>query len=199
MTHSGVHPTPYNNIDDSYIPDFTLKPSIDWLSLSDIHLKYLNPICNLLILNNFKLTKTNFHQNKKFHWSKEYSDDNIQIQLFHNMMIKGVLIPTIMIKIHDPNKELLDLFHNYFSKLSIIYKLSQVELTFDFYTEDLEDFQEFLDNKLRLRYQKQKSFNIEDTFYTTDIRKATKGTRTYLKPFDNPEFVRMELLLNTEE
>ena len=36
-------PTPYNNIDDSYIPDFTLKASIDWLTLSNIHLKYLTP------------------------------------------------------------------------------------------------------------------------------------------------------------
>ena len=112
------------------------------------------------------------------------------------MKIKGESVPITVIKIHDPNKELLDLFHSYFNKFSIFYKLSQVELTFDFYTENLEDFQDFLDNKLYLRHQKQKSFNIGDTFYTTNIRTATKGTRTYLKPEDNPEFVRMELLLN---
>ena len=112
------------------------------------------------------------------------------------MMIKGELIPSILMKIHDPNKEILDLFHSYFNKFAIFHKLSQVELTFDFYTRDLQDFNEFLNNHLYLRYQKQESFNIEDTFYTTDIRKATKGTRTYLKPEDNPEFVRMELVLS---
>jgi len=196
MTHSGVHPTLYNNADDFYIPDFSLRASIDWLSLSYIHLRFLNPICDLLSANGFKRTKKNPLSKGKFNRTKTYCDHDISIQLFYDMRFKGVLIPKIKIKIHDPNKELLDLFHSYFKKFSISCKLSQVELTFDFYTENLEDFQDFLDNKLYLRYQKQKSFNIEDTFYTTNIRKATKGTRTYPKPFDNPEFVRMELLLN---
>ena len=110
-------------------------------------------------------------------------------------MSKGELIPIAVIKIHDPSKEVLDLFHGYSNKFSIFYKLSQVELTFDFYTRDLQDFIEILNNHLYLRYQKQKSFNIEDTFYTTNIRKATKGTRTYIKEVNGSKFVRMELLL----
>ncbi|MGO8761137.1 MAG: hypothetical protein ACLP2P_04020 [Desulfobaccales bacterium] len=188
--------TSYNNADDSYIPDFTLRASIDWLSLSYIHLRFLNPICDLLSANGFKRTKKNPLSKGKFNRTKTYCDNDISIQLFYDMRFKGELIPTTRIEIHDPSKEILHLFHSYFSKFSIFHKLSQVELTFDFYTENLEDFQEFLDNKLYLRYQKQKSFNIEDTFYTTDIRTATKGTRTYLKPEDNPEFVRMELVLS---
>jgi hypothetical protein len=196
MTHSDIHPTRYNNADDFYIPDFTLRASIDWLTLSCIHLRFLNPICDLLSVNGFKQTKNNPLSKGKFNRTKTYCDNEIKIQLFYDKRFKGELIPTTLIKIHDPSKELLDLLHDYFKKFTILYKLSQVELTFDFYTKNLEDFQEFLDNKLRLMYQKQKSFNIEDTFYTTNIREATKGTRTYLKPFDNPEFVRMELLLN---
>jgi len=188
-------PTHYNNIDDSYIPDFTLKTSIDWLTLSDIHLRYHTPICDLLNVNGFILSKTNFHVRGKFRRNKEYQDKNICIQLFYDMRFEGNLIPTTVIKIHDPSKEVLDLFHGYFNKFSIFHKLSQVELSFDFYTRDLQDFNEFLNKHLYLRHQKQKSFHIKDTFYTTDIRKATKGTRTYPKPFDNPEFVRMELLL----
>ena len=113
------------------------------------------------------------------------------------MRLPEFIRPTILIQIHDPNLNILELFQMMFADLVIPHKLMEIELTFDFYTDDVYGLEDFINSHLFLRYQNQRlpSKHYMETFYTT-ARKAAKRTRTYIKPINGKMVLRLELVLS---
>ena len=96
---------------------------------------------------------------------------------------------------------ILELFQKLFADLFIQYKIREIELTFDFYTDDVCGLEDFINSHLFLRYQNQRlpschyTSDEGETFYTTG-RKAAKRTRTYIKGVNGDIIVRLELTLS---
>lgn len=185
------------------ISDFSIKPHIDFVSISSIPSFYKPTIATILYANGFKLTNQPKLKEGKFERKLEFKDGQIKIDIFYGMRLSEFIKPTIYIKIHDPNLNILELFQMMFANLMIPHKLMEIELTFDFYTDDVFGLQDFINKHLFLRYQNQRlpSYKYEDsldegeTFYTTG-RKAAKRTRTYTKLIDGKIVLRLELILS---
>lgn len=188
-----------NNYADSFytsIPDFLLTPGIDKIKLSSIHSSLLKPISDLLTENGFKKKSELKLEKGKFQKKRTYTDGRTEIGILYNPSYSEMGWQPILMSIDDPTQEILDLLDWLFTRSLILPKISQIEIAFDFYNEAPVILKEFLDRHLLLKYQRRPSFSIESTFYTSDCRKTSKGTRTYPKKIDGRKAVRLELVLN---
>ena len=204
MTHTDPLPSPHNDdyVDKFYFPDFSLKPSIDKITLSFIPERYVHSISDLLKANKFKLRSKIPLVKGKFEKKLDFTKDTLTISISYAMRLFAAIRPTILLTIHDPNLEILELFNKFFNYHNVDYRIKQIEIAFDFVTDDLLGLKDFLDNHLFLKYQHSTypSLMYKDTFtyYTSNHRKATKGTTTYIKDIDGKYIVRLELILNRQ-
>jgi hypothetical protein len=107
----------------------------------------------------------------------------------------------LALEVHDPDYNLQLDFLNTFNMFR--YKLSQVEIAFDFYPEDinhLDNLQTILDDGAVLKYSRPNNYNrYKSTSYRGkhgNVRFGSKGIRLYHKP--ERSFVRMEIVLNRQ-
>ena len=107
-------------------------------------------------------------------------------------------IPSVQVRIHDPNKASIALLDHVFALLESEFTLSMVELTFDFYTGHIQELRHFIEEHLFLKHQRQASFKLKNTWYSTNLRKASKGTRLYEKEIDGEKVLRLELVLKRQ-
>ncbi len=179
------------------VPDFSIEPHIDYVSISSIPLFHIQTISSILKANGFKLISNPKLIEGKFERKLEFKDEDITIDIFYGMRLPEFIKPTILITIHDPNRSILELFKMMFVNLIILYKIMEIELTFDIYTDDVYGLEDFINSHLLLRYQNQRlpSMHFIDTFYTTG-RKAAKRTRTYIKLINGKMVLRLELVLS---
>ena len=89
----------------------------------------------------------------------------------------------------------MEVFDKIFTDSYISHKLKKIELAWDFYVKGIPayEFKEAIQKHLCLRYSRRKSFSIETTFYTNNLRKSSKGIRLYPKKIDGKDVVRLEL------
>jgi hypothetical protein len=182
-----------------HLSDFTIKTSIDKMNIS---VKSLDP--DLIIS---KLLRHYYFINK----FKPKGDRYDHIVNFKNELNKVSLLYSNKIYvrplfiIHDPTPAVIDIFISVFKALDkngIDPKVSLLELAWDFYSdifEHLLHLKESIDRHTFLRYQRQNSYDFENdgTFYSTNVRRAVKGTRSYLGPKKGKkEYVRFEVELH---
>jgi hypothetical protein len=183
---------------NDFVPDFSINPHIHYVKISSILDFHKTTISNILKDNNFKLVSNPEIPEGNFEKKLEFQDEDITIDIFYGMRFLEFIKPTILITIHDPNDNILELFDKFFIAYGINYKIKEIELTFDFYTDDVFGLEHFINSHLFLKYQNQrlpsKNFK-EETFYTTG-RKAAKRTRTYVREVNAKTVVRLELILS---
>jgi hypothetical protein len=106
-------------------------------------------------------------------------------------------IPPFTLVVHKPDNQIQEYLVEVFDGLNILPCLSQIELAWDFYVDDPWDFQQFLVACLCLRWQRKNSWKYINTYYTSDLRRSSKGNRVYVKKDEHGNsFVRLELVLN---
>ncbi len=184
------------NLYASSIPDFTLIPKVDLIKLSYIPSECLQPICDMLAGNDFKLESDLLMKRGKYRKKRTYVDGTVAIGILYNSPESLYGWQPIFILINDPTQGILRLFDAFFRQVSVFPKINQVEIAFDFFTKSPFLLNEFLDMHLFLKYQRRESFTIKTTFYSTDVRTSSKGTRTYPKKINSRSVVRLELVLN---
>jgi hypothetical protein len=182
---------------NDFVPDFSINPHIHYVTISSIPLFYVNTISEILKANSFKLISNPELPKGNFERKLEFKNEDITIDVFYGMRFLEFIKPTILITIHNPNDNILELFDKLFITYCINYKIKEIELTFDFYTDDVFGLEHFINNHLLLKYQNQRlpSKHYKETFYTTG-RKAAKRTRTYVRDVNGKSVVRLELILS---
>lgn len=203
--------TAYNYNDIFYFSSSTLKilKSIDYMTIS-IPIREIKPIQainqtvipikryfhDFFIARKYRRIKHALLEEKclyKFTDIYFRESDNSKIELTYSPT--ALYLPQLMIKIHDVNSRIIRTFHSFLKKSNIPVNLSQLELSFDFYSDNQEETKEFLHRHLFLRYPRSSSFSIKTTHYTNDLRKDTKGMRIY--PKRELLCTRMELVLKS--
>jgi hypothetical protein len=183
--------------DDPDIPDFEISPSVDKIKVGSIPVKFLDPISNLLTENGFKKGKVTIPKGK-YDRNRSFNDGETGIKVFYNLPSSDFGGLPLFIEIDDPTQEIINLLNSFFSRFSISHKISQLEIAFDFLSDDQARLRDALDRHLFLKYQSSRypSFSINTTYYSSDCRKTSKGTRTYRKKVKGQRVVRLELVLN---
>ena len=107
-------------------------------------------------------------------------------------------LPNVMLHLFQPTRELCEVVAAIISIAHGKAMLSQVEISFDFNSENIIGIRQFLMRHLFLKRQSSKypAFTFNTTYYTTNIRKASKGTRQYTKNINGLSHERLELVLN---
>lgn len=124
-----------------------------------------------------------------------HEDDLAIIDIFYELKSKKLYLPPIKIVIHDPNQELIDfLYSSCAYNDDIELKVSEIELAYDFFTDDRIGLIDFLKSCLFLKGAKTPPSGdmFKETFYANDLRKSNKGLKIYIK---DQRFVRLELTL----
>ncbi|MFH1080485.1 MAG: hypothetical protein V1766_09540 [Pseudomonadota bacterium] len=184
------------------IPQFSISKHIDFLSVNNIYPEYKNEIFDFLKDNGFQIVSDLKLENGNYVNKRTYrTETNVYfIDIFYDIKkLEG--FPSLLIKIHDPDKQILSLFDSFFRDHEIVPKVSQVELTFDLFTNDIVRLYEFLQSHLFLKYSRAYlPIEYATTFYLGDLRLTkSKGMRVYLRPTEgSKEYVRIELLLKRE-
>jgi len=177
-------------------PDFTVKTSIDFFTLSIKENADHHTLRDILISIGFKsirhdiLVKGNYPKK----WSFRNIDTGITAEVFYAS--KKICYPSLMLTIHDPNKELVNLLHHNFLKRKIHVKLSYVELTFDFFTDEVIRLRELLKSCTFMNNARSKPGRKKTTYYLNNLRKSVRGMRIYTRPESN--HVRMEVTLKSQ-
>lgn len=106
-------------------------------------------------------------------------------------------LPDAYLTIHDPSLEFVAWFNSTLDSLGISAKLSEIELTFDFYDGD-PSLETFLRKHLFLRYSSQDVFAYASSYYSTNTRKSRKGNIVYSKCVHENHVTRLELKIKRE-
>lgn len=179
----------------SYIPDYSISKKLDVITLSIRNDMYEEQIYNFLEANRFKakfdlkLKEGNYDMKRTY----KSDDDIVSIEIMHG--VKSTYCPSLIIKIHDANKEFLTLLHSFYQYHGISTIVSEIELTFDFNTRNRIGLRDVLKSHVCLKNSKTKPCAYSwETFYANNLRKSDKGLKVYLRPRDK-EIVRLELTL----
>lgn len=187
-----------NNTDNFYFPEYTVTKSIDYLTLSCIHPKHEKLIDNFLkancfhVLSDLKLEKGNFNKIRTY----KCGSDEARVEIFHWMKQEYIGPRMLLMRVHDPKKELTALLQAFFQYHGVGRLLSKVELTFDFETERRADLYEFLRATL---YEKHNKSGTGKEYQTTFYTGKKDRVRVYFKTKGNGKFVRLELILHRRD
>ena len=186
-------------------PTFTMQKSIDYFTLSiskesvdyddddvdhDIDQYVIRDILTSIgfkSIRNDLLDKGNY-RNK---WSFKNIDNGITAEVFYNS--KKIFLPSISLKIHDPNRKVVKLLHKIFIEKEINANLSYVELTFDFFTDEKYRMGEFLKSSTFMKNARSEPGRKRTTYYLNNLRQSVRGMRIYTRP--EWKHVRMEVTL----
>ena len=178
---------------DPYPPEYAVKKSIDFLTLSikeiaDQHtMKHILTSIGFKSIDNRRLYKGNYGMK----WSFKNLDTGITVEVFY--AAKYPCIPSLLVKVHDPDQEILNQLHHIFLEKHIHPNLSFLELTFDFFTSDKHKMRRFLVATTLMKNARSKPGSRKTTYYPGDTRKSVRGMRIYPKP--EVDSVRMEVTL----
>lgn len=177
-------------------PDFTVRTSIDFLTLSIKENADHHTLRDILTSIGFKSIRhdTLAKGNYRMMWTFKHADTGITAEVFYAS--KKICYPSLMLTIHDPDKELVNLLHQNFLKHKIHVNLSFVELTFDFFTEDRIRLREFLKSITFMNNARSKPGRKKTTYYLNNPRKSVRGMRIYTRP--ESKHVRMEVTLKSQ-
>jgi hypothetical protein len=191
-----------SNIDNVYfssqLTNIKVKTSIDLiiLSLKETHFDTL--ITQLL--KHYREDSDNYVHKGNFRRKKVFKNNTDRMSLFYQSKEYNVdfYIPRVLLYLHQPTKHMMDQLHSIFVGSGISPKITKLELAWDFYTEDVWSFKEWIEQHLFLKYQRKPSFTVGNTYYTNDLRGSVKGIRVYPRPINSArkEFVRLELELH---
>jgi hypothetical protein len=186
----------YNYVDEIYFPNFSVIPSIDFITLGTNE-DNLDIVDKILINNGFVSFNDKYLKKGKYEKMRLYRsiDDRVNINVIYDLKHKFLNMPNQLVTIHDPFRDLLDLLDVLFKRHGIESKMSKIEISFDFFTDKVYDLYEIIQSSLYLKYQKSNSFNVKTTYYTNNIRKSAKGMRQYVKSAGREKWVRVELVL----
>jgi hypothetical protein len=187
----------YSLMNNNTIPDFTINKGVDVLTIKNIHPIHEKDLYQILEFNGFQAKSDHRIEDKRYKMKRTYINpfDTVTIEIFHDLTDYCKYQETLKIKIHDPHKEILDLLSSSLRYRGLDPQLYELELPFDFFSNDNVSLRGFLENHLIERNQKKDSFRYKDSYYTTDIRECWKGIRVYSQKFQNNR-VRMELVLH---
>jgi len=118
----------------------------------------------------------NNHQMK---WSFKNHDAGVTAEVFYAP--KKLFLPKMLLKIHDPNKKVVSLLHKSFINHKINPILSFVELTFDFFTDEVVKIRDFVNSYTFMKNARSKPGKINTTYYLNNLRRSARGMRTYPK------------------
>lgn len=106
----------------------------------------------------------------------------------------------ITLQIYYPTERLYNSLLDFFNKGYIPVNVSEVEFTWDFFTENVENFHWFLNHHIFKKYNRSIPVNIETTYYLQEARCGNR-MRTYPKynlqnGLNNKYPVRLEVVFN---
>jgi len=178
-------------------PFFTVKLSIDFLILSIMKNADQYKLCDILTSIGFKSVK-NYKLNigkYQMKWIFKNPNNGIKAEMLYNPNPKTIYLPSLQLKMHDADQEVVNLLNQIFIKQEIKFNLSFVELTFDFFTEEVSKMQTFLEGFTFMKYARSKLQRNKTTYYLNNLRKSVRGMRIYFKKELN--CVRMEVTLKS--
>lgn len=192
----GSHNYIYNNYFNK--TKCSLCISLDFITLNNIHPDNESMLYQILNSNKFTVVKDVKLDKGNYMMKRVYKNcyDNTEVDIFHHQKYEAKGDRSLSIKIHHPSQEIMSFLDSTFKFHGINPKVSQIEMTFDFYVNDNINCRNLLKSHLFLKNQGSYSFTIVETFYANDMRKSAKGMRLYIKEFKTgKKSVRLELLL----
>ena len=177
-------------------PPFTLKTSIDYITLSMKNIDFSG--LQRILLNDPNISFIHNHIVKgKFDWVQElYVGDPFNKSLKIATSRKSYFLPATL-KIEEPDRAVLNFIQHKFSSYNIKYVITSMELTFDYLVKNAKSVMDMHLMLVRHAYLKHpgKSFNIfyDTTIYLGNCRLTrSKAGRIYIK--DPEGKARMELI-----
>ena len=186
----------YINKERIYFNINSISKKLDFITISIYNDQYVKQLYSFLEANRFKAVSDYKLKKGNYSMKRTYKSDTdiASVEIMHSVSKPFPRFPSLLIKIHDPNEELLSLLDSFFKYHRIEVKVSVIEMTFDFFTDDRIRLFEFLKSHL---FHKNRRIGAKrqyyNTFYTSD-RKSAKGMKVYLHRFDK-KIVRLELTL----
>ncbi len=199
-----------NNISIFYssVSNFSITKKLDVIQISTFRDDYTNLLYDFLKANGFKAVSDDKLSKGNYGMMRTYrSDDDIaSLEIKHSLrycLKNRSYFPSLLIRIHDSHREILSLLDSFFKYHSIDVKVSEIELTYDFYTDYRHKLFEFLKSHLFLKNVIVKpNSDYTTTFYTHDStddkgKLASKKMKVYLKELElnGKRVVRMELTM----
>jgi hypothetical protein len=199
-----------NNISIFYssIPNFSITKKLDVIQISIFRDDYTNLLYDFLEANRFKTISDDKLPKGIYDMMRTYrSDDDIaSLEIKHGLryfLKNRSCFPSLLIRIHDAHREIQSLLDSFFKYHSIDVKVSEIEMTCDFYTDYRYKLLEFLKSHLFLKNVRVKpNSDYTTTFYTHDStdgkgKLASKRMKIYLKELElnGKKVVRMELTI----
>ncbi len=184
-------------------PKFNLITSMDYIVLV-IHEIEFNALKNIIpeYTNSKYICSKKFDPNKYvYDYSEEYQIQGFEktLRLFNSSEMN---FRPILMKIEKPNMKTLNLIHNFAVENQIQYHISSMELTFDFFTKNIDTLDAMYSMLVQHVYLKWagKSFenDYETTTYIGNPRKTiSKAIRIYKKEYEDKkkDRARLELIL----
>ena len=183
-------------------PKFTLKPSMDYIVLSIQRIDF-HSLKNIISKNSNFIQASQYRLDYLFDFSMEYQMPEYNNKVFRLLTSKENPFLPILMKIEKPNIKILNFMHNFAVSNKIQYKISSMELTFDFFTQNIDTLDAMYSMLVQHVYLQWagKSFenDYETTTYIGNPRKTiSKAIRIYKKEFEDnkkKDRARLELIL----
>ena len=184
-------------------PKFTLKPSMDYIVLSIQRIDF-HSLKNIISKNSNFIQTNHYKLDYLYDFSMEYQMPKYNDKVLRLLISKENPFLPILMKIEEPTIEILNFIHNFGVLNNIQYKISSMELTFDFVTPDksIESIMEmysFLVQHVYLKWAGKLFYNdYETTTYIGNCRLTrSKAVRIYVKENEHgvKEKSRLELIL----
>lgn len=193
----GSHNYIYNNYFNK--TKCSLCISLDFITLNNVHPDNEIMLYEILNSNKFTVVKDVKLDKGNYKMKRVYKNcyDNTVVDIYHHQKYEAKGDRSLSIRIHHPSQEIVSFLDSIFKFHGINPKVSQIEMTFDFYVGDTTDFRNLLKSHLFLKNQGSYSFTYKgETFYTNNLRKSAKGMRLYIKQNEiGQKIVRLELVL----
>lgn len=198
-------PPPPTHPSQQQLPRLIVKPSLDYVTVS-IRGKHADrKLFQALEGHGFRCSSDVEPEKGNFSRLRTYTDNGDRLEIFYGLKkIPGksfpAYMPPVLMKIRHPNQEVMITVALIVRKNHLEIKVSEVEVTFDFFGDNTHEIRLFLNNHLFWKHKRKRTDWVKDTLYPSPPRKSrSRGGRVYDRDvYTDNEHPRLELVLKRD-
>lgn len=149
-------------------------------------------LLDLLKQADFKVVRDVVPDKSKYGRMRELLYGDVTLECLYRPSVPTM--PAGLLEINDPNEDTLEFLASAIAHVHLAVKVSLAEIALDIVAEHDYLIANAIKDHLYLPWQRQPSSD-DDTYYTTNLRRASKGHRVYAKKVDDIWATRLELVL----
>ena len=171
-TAQGANNNSSYNYFSKQVTEITVKTSIDLVRLNDIQYTSFLRIDKQLKDNGYIVIRDCVPKKSNYKRIRQYEKNTSKIDYLYKHRYQDIHSTNDNLILHSPDAEVMELIDAIFWKTYDTPLLKKIELAWDFYVKGVPalEFKEAIQKHLCLRYSRRKSFSIETTFYTNNLR-----------------------------